>query len=84
MKNKLSDLNNYLFEQIENLSAEDQTDEELEKNIKKSEAISEVAKVIITNQSLQLNAANFAAEYGVVKPESVKLLLGAASNEKKV
>ena len=33
MKNKLSDLNNHLFEAMERLNNEDLTDEELEKEI---------------------------------------------------
>lgn len=46
MKNTLTDLNNYLFECIENINNDELTDEELEKEIKKSETIQKVAKTI--------------------------------------
>ena len=39
MKNTLSDLNNYLFESIERLNDDSLSDEELEKEIKRSEAV---------------------------------------------
>ena len=42
MQNKISDLNNILFESIERLNDDELTDEELDKEIKKSEAIQKV------------------------------------------
>lgn len=56
MQNKLTDLNNYLFEQIELLNDDDLTGEALEKQIKKSKAISELSGKIIQNASIQLKA----------------------------
>ena len=57
MKNNLTDLTNYLFEQIENINGCDQTEEELQRNIKKAEAINQVAENIIKNSELQLKTA---------------------------
>ena len=64
MKNKLSDLNNHLFEAIERLNNEDLTNEELDKEVKRSEAIQKVAKTIIDNGTLALNAKKYMDEYG--------------------
>lgn len=73
MKNTVSDLNNYLFEQIERLQDDELTDEELDREIKKSEAIQKVAKTIIENGTLALNARKHLDEYGC--GESVELSL---------
>ena len=64
MKNTLTDLNNYLFEQIERLNDDELTDEQLEKEIKRSEAVQKVAKTIIDNGSLALQAKKHLDEYG--------------------
>ena len=44
MKNTLSDLNNYLFEAIERITDDELTDEALDKEIKKSEAVQKIAR----------------------------------------
>lgn len=64
MKNTLSDLNNYLFESIERLNDDELTDEQLDREIKRSEAIQKVAKTIIDNGSLALQAKKHMDEYG--------------------
>lgn len=56
MKNKLTDLNNYLFEQIERLNDDELSDEQIDQAIKKAEAITEISKTIIQNSALQLKA----------------------------
>lgn len=43
MKNKLTDLNNHLFEQLERLNDEELSDQELEREIKRSKALSDIA-----------------------------------------
>ncbi len=78
MKNTLSDLNNYLFEQMERLQDDSLDDAGLEKEIKRSEAIQKVAKTIIDNGHLALNAKKHMDEYG--KGDSVELpMLGVTS-----
>ncbi len=62
MKNKLSDLNNYLFEQIERINDDGLSTEELENEIKKSNAIINVSKQIIESGRLSLEAARFLDE----------------------
>lgn len=64
MKNSLQDLNNYLFESLECINDDDLTDEELEKEIKRSEAVTKVASTIINNAEVQLKALQYADEYG--------------------
>lgn len=64
MKNTLTDLNNYLFEELERLQDDSLTDEQLEKEIKRSEAVQKVAKTIIENGTLALHAKKHMDEYG--------------------
>lgn len=78
MKNKLSDLNNHLFEAIERLNNEDLTDEELEKEIKRSKAMEGIAKTIIESGNLALQARKHLEQYG--DENTVELpLLGVTS-----
>ena len=64
MKNTLTDLNNYLFEQIERLNDDELSEEQLEKEIKRSEAVQKVARTIIENGQLALSAKKHMDEYG--------------------
>ena len=64
MKNRLSDLNNHLFAQIERLSDEDLTPEQIETEAKRGEAIVSVADQIIRNAALQIQAAKIAFDGG--------------------
>lgn len=65
MKNKLSDLNNALFCELERLSDEEISVEELTKEIGRAEAIVKVAAQIINTGSLVLKARQFQEEYGI-------------------
>jgi len=56
MKNKLSDLNDHLFAQMERLSDEDISSDDLEKEIERSKAITSVSKEIVSNARLVLDA----------------------------
>ena len=56
MKNKLIDLNNHLFAQLERLGDEDLDQENLEKEIERSKAITSVSKEVISNARLVLDA----------------------------
>lgn len=63
-KNKLSDLNNHLFAQLERLSDENMKAEDLETELKRSKAIQGVAKNIIDNARISLDAWKFAKSEG--------------------
>jgi hypothetical protein len=56
MKNKLIDLNNHLFAQLERLSDEDIKGELLEEEINRTKAIGRVSQSIIDNARLALDA----------------------------
>ena len=78
MKNTLTDLNNYLFEAIERINDDSLDDAQLEKEIKRSEAVTKIAKTIIDNGNLALQAKKHLDEYG--KGEEVELpMLGVTS-----
>lgn len=76
MKNKLLDLNNYLFEQLERINDDSLDAEQLEKSIKKAEMINKTAENIIRNGELALKVVNTAAEYGFVAPAAIPTMLG--------
>lgn len=65
MKNRLSDLNNHLFAQIERLGDEDLPTEGLEAEIRRTGAMISVADAIIANGDLMLKATKLMAEHGV-------------------
>ncbi|KZL02299.1 MULTISPECIES: hypothetical protein [unclassified Pseudovibrio] len=64
MKNKLMDLNNHLFMQLERLSDEDLDANTLEQEAKRTDAIVSVADKIVQNADLQFRSAKLVAEHG--------------------
>ncbi|MDP2358660.1 MAG: hypothetical protein Q8M31_21755 [Beijerinckiaceae bacterium] len=64
MKNKLADLNNHLFAQLERLSDENMSAEQIATEAKRGDAMVAVAEQIIRNASLQLQAAKIAFDAG--------------------
>ena len=73
MQNKLSDLNNHLFAQLERLGDESLTDEQLTAEFSRAKAITEVSKQIIDNGSLVLKA--YSAAYNAGRDVEVPVLL---------
>lgn len=57
--NTLADLNTKLFEQMDKLSNDDISSEELDKEMARSESMIKIANVIISNGDLALRAAKF-------------------------
>lgn len=65
MKNKLTDLNNYLFEQLERLNDDENlNDENFEREIERTKAITSIGNTIINNAKLALDGQKYIHEYG--------------------
>jgi hypothetical protein len=64
MKNRLSDLNNHLFAQLERLSDENLSQEQIANEAKRGEAMVAVADQIIRNADLSLKAVSLIATHG--------------------
>lgn len=64
MQNKLIDLNNHLFEQLERLNDEELSEDDMRKEIERSKAMASISNQIIENARLNLNATELALEYG--------------------
>ena len=76
MKNKLEDLNNHLFEQLERLNDEELTGEALEEELKRSRAVASISSQIIENGRLVLDALKHQTEYCKSQKEMPALLGG--------
>lgn len=74
MKNKMTDLNNILFEALERLSDEDLTPEQLEREINRCDAINKVAQTVISNASVAIKAQEMIYEYGDTRQVDIPLL----------
>lgn len=74
MQNKLTDLNNYLFEELENLMNSELTQEELDKEIKVSKQVVSVSQTIINNANLLLQAKKHFDNVGTENSEIAPLL----------
>lgn len=77
MKNTLTDLNNYLFEQLERLNDDELTDEELDRELKKAETVTKVAGMIIQNGALAFKTMQHLDEYGYNTKKAVPQMLVA-------
>lgn len=73
MKNKLTDLNNHLFEELERLNDEDLKGDDLEVEMARAKAVSDIAQAIINNGNLILKAQKHYAEYGIAVPSILNL-----------
>lgn len=73
IKNKITDLNDHLFAELERLGDEELKDEDLTKEIGRAKAISDVAAKIIDNAKLALDATKFQVEFGGVNRKAIDL-----------
>lgn len=63
-KNRLTDLNNILFEQLEKLRDDEYMKVNEEQALKASKAISNIAKDVVASSQLMLDATKHADSYG--------------------
>ena len=76
MRNTLTDLNNHLFEQLGRLNDEELTDEQLEKEIKRTDAMKDIATQIIANANIVLKATELNMEYSRNEVNVPQMLIG--------
>ncbi|MGX1196364.1 hypothetical protein [Parvibaculum sp. MBR-TMA-1.3b-4.2] len=76
MKNKLTDLNDHLFAQMERLSDEELTQEQIEQEVKRTEAIVSVSDQIVRNAALHVKVAELQLEYGAQAAVALPMLKG--------
>ena len=76
MKNTLADLNNVLFEQLERLSDDSLTDEELERQLKRTDQIVKVSERIIANGDLAFRAIQHRDKYYGAGAKALPPMLG--------
>lgn len=67
MKNKLIDLNNHLFAQLERLSDENVKGEALTEEIERAKAVATVSTKVIENAKLALEGEKLRLEYSGAK-----------------
>ena len=83
MKNRLTDLNDILFAQLERLTDESLTSEALAQEIGRTTSVVQVADRIVDTATLQLNGAKLIAEHGATMlkalPSTMALSSGVAA-----
>ncbi len=63
MRNTLQDLNDYLFETLERLTDDDATEEQMQREITRAEAVTRVAETVIHNGELALRTMQHLNEF---------------------
>lgn len=81
MKNTLNDLNNYLFEQIERLNDDSLSDDELDKELRKSDSIIKISEKIIANGELALKTIKHMDEYGYGNQRTIPTMLSSGEGK---
>lgn len=84
MNNNLNSLNDYLFEQLERLNDDEtlEKEENFEKEIKRTKALTEIAKTIIDNANTIIDATKLANEIGLSNAKEVLKLSDGKENVK--
>lgn len=80
-KNKLTDLNNLLFEQLERLNDESLKGEALQEEIARANSVTRISQNIISNANTILRAAEFADERMDINNKTPELLIGDAIDD---
>lgn len=80
-RNKLTDLNNILFEQLERLNDEEKTGDDLAEEMKRADSVAKIAQTIISNANVVLQGAKFADSMMDATHKVPELLLGDGKDE---
>jgi len=80
MKNKISDLRNHMFAQLERLSVEDLSEESLRLEVSRAKAISDLGKVIVESAKTEILYAKTTGNRGA---EPTKFLEENEDSEQK-
>lgn len=80
-KNKLVDLNNHLFEELERLNDENLKGEALQEERERAKSMANIAQTIINNGELALKAQKHFDEYGKADHIPDILQIGDGNNE---
>lgn len=82
-KHSLKDLNEYLFNQMDALTNEDLTEQELETELKRTKSLTDLSKTIIDSARVVLDAQKHADDYGYGVRESKRIpsLIGGSDEE---
>jgi hypothetical protein len=83
MKNRLTDLNDHLFMQLERLSEEGLSSEKIEDEVKRARAMVDVADKIVDNARLSLQACDLVAKHGDRFMKHLPMLSGPAQEPTK-
>lgn len=73
MRNKMIDLNNHLFVELERLNDDELTGEELDKELKRASAMGDIASQIISNAKISLDATKLQLQYGAIDVDHIEL-----------
>lgn len=84
MKNKLLDLNNHLFAQLERLSEEGLSAEQIEQECKRADAIVAVSDQILAGANTTLKAATLIANHGDRFAKMMPMLGAQVEEQKRV
>lgn len=80
MKNKLTDLNDILFAQLERLTNEELSPDSIEAEMQRTTAVVQLADRIVDGARLQLDAAKFVAQNGGGVREAIPATFGIAAS----